>query len=447
MTMQGTETPHGRTAAGRREARARALAALADSIVAPGGKGMPPQAGALALGDIGRQGWNLLKGDLTFPAAVLLRSAMDTNERWMRAFVESHGVSIAPHGKTTMAPQLFDLQERGGAWAITVSTVQQAAVCRAFAFDRIIIANQVIGRAEIAYLFAELRASPELELYCLVDSLEGVERLAAGGAGLGINHRLNLLVEVGHVGGRTGARSIETAVAVARAAARHGFSLRGVEGFEGFLETGDRVDAFLASLVAVAAACGAEGLFAGPGPVILSAGGTVFYDRVPPGLGAPALGREVKVVLRSGCYLTHDSHLVEDAYQAMRARAPAGTLPQGRPAAALMVWALVQSMPEPGRTIVTMGRRDVGHDSGLPVPLLWFRPGLHGRPVAMPPGHHVSGLNDQHGYLTSGGESPIMVGDMIGFGVSHPCTTFDKWALLYVVDDDYAVVDAVRTFF
>jgi len=32
-------------------------------------------------------------------------------------------------------------------------------------------------------------------------------------------------------------------------------------------------------------------------------------------------------------------------------------------------------------------------------------------------------------------------------GISHPCTAFDKWQLIPVVDEEYRIVDVVRTFF
>lgn len=296
-----------------------------------------------------------------------------------------------------MAPQLLDLKERGGAWAITVSTVQQVVVCRSFAFDRVLIANQIVGRTEMDYLFAELHRSPHLELYCLVDSVAGVARLAEAGQRYGINRRLNLLIEAGHANGRAGARTVGEAVLVARKAAEYGFSVRGVEGFEGFLETEQLVDAFLAFLIEIAKACAEEDLFVPSEPIILSAGGSIFYDRAADGLKAAGLGRESQLLIRSGCYLTHDSLMVENGYRAIRARAPTGALPDGNPVPALMVWA--------------------------------------------------SGLNDQHGYLSGPADSPIAVGDLIGFGISHPCTTFDKWQVLFVIDDDYTVIDAVKTFF
>ena len=66
---------------------------------------------------------------------------------------------------------------------------------------------------------------------------------------------------------------------------------------------------------------------------------------------------------------------------------------------------------------------------------------------AMPPGHSITRLNDQHAFLRCPAGSPLAVGDLVGLGISHPCTTFDKWSLISVVNDTYDVVGAIRTFF
>jgi D-serine dehydratase len=416
-------------------------------------KGIPPRAAPVALGAVGKQGWNLLRGDLPFPLAVLSRSALEHNSRWMRAFIQANKLSIAPHGKTTMAPQLFRRQIEDGAWAITVATLQQLMVCRRFGFDRLLIANELIGSGDLDAIFGELAEAPGLEIYCLVDSLAGIERIAAAGRRAGQPARLQLLLEMGIAGGRTGCRTLADALEIARAARREGLTLRGVEGFEGILKETPAVDAFLDRISAAAAAIAQEGLFAADGPVILSAGGSAFYDRVAARFARCRLGGELRIVTRSGCYLTHDSVSYEQSYRAMRARAEAepgphpGSLPAGDLRPALMIWTRLQSRPEPGRAVLTMGRRDVGQDAGLPVPLLWYRRGLHEAPVAIGPGHGVAGLYDQHCCLDCPPASALAVGDLVAFGISHPCTTFDKWQVLYVVDDRYDVVDAVRTFF
>ncbi len=420
--------------------------------VAPTTKGWPALAGALPLGAVGRQGWNLLRQDLPLPAAVLKGSALGHNSRWMRGFLERFDVRLCPHGKTTMAPQLFARQLADGAHGITVATVQQLVVCRRFGVPRVLLANQLIGRQAIRTVIAELEADPTFEFLCVVDSLAGVRALEQELRENPLGRPVEVLLEGGVKGGRTGCRSLEDALAVAGAvAAAPELALVGVEGFEdvmgvGIEEAEPRVEAFLEFLVEIASACVQENLFA-PGPVVLSAGGSKYFDQVTRSFGAAELGRPVEVLLRSGCYFSHDSKVYSEAFGRLAERMPeVKELGDGlRPA--LELWALVQSTPEPGLAVATLGKRDVSHDLGLPLACQWYRPGLHHRPQDLGQGFEVRGLYDQHCCLAVPEGSPLQVGDLLSFGISHPCTTFDKWRLLYVVDDDYTVTEAIRTFF
>jgi D-serine dehydratase len=408
-------------------------------------KGLPPGA-SLRLGDVGGQGWNVLAGDMPMPLAVIRESVLKANSAWMSAFVTANDLKIAPHGKTTMAPQLFDLQIADGAWAITVATMQQLAVARQFGVKRVVLANQPVGRQEIAACFEALR-EPGFELYCLADSLPGVALLAAAAKAHGGTNPLRILVEIGFMGGRTGARTRDEALAVARAvAAAPGLQLAGFECFEGLISDTAGADRLLGEVVAVAVAAEGEGLL-GPEPMLLSAGGTSLFDRAGEAFNAAAFSRPVLKLLRSGCYLTHDSTTYVAAFQRIRLETSL-TLPPGGLEPALEVWAYVQSRPERGRSLLTVGKRDISFDSGMPVPLRWYRPGgAMARPEPMPPGHAVLALNDQHCHLGTPEESPLQVGDMVAFGIGHPCTTFDKWAVLMLVDDDWRVTGAIRTFF
>ncbi|MGE0719629.1 MAG: amino acid deaminase [Alphaproteobacteria bacterium] len=417
-------------------------------------KGIPFGVAPFPLGAIGGMGWNVLAEDLPLPLAVLKRSALDHNLDWMARFVARAGAVLAPHGKTTMVPALFREQLAHGAWAITVATVHQAAVARRFGVGRVLLANQLVGREAIRGALDMLREDPGFELYALADSVEGVERMAAAAEAAPIGRPLPLLLEIGYAGGRTGARDAAAAMAVARAvkAAEPFLTLAGVEGFEGLVsgktiaEAAVQVRRFLDDMVAMAAAAETGGLF-GSGPVILSAGGSAFYDLVVDRFRRAGLTREVLLVSRSGCYITHDSAMYRDFFAELRGRTPTTeALGEGlRPA--MEVWAYVQSRPEAGKVILTMGQRDVGVTGGLPVPVLHYRPGQSGAPVAIGPGHVVTGLNDQHCHMTVPPESPLALGDMVCFGVSHPCVTFDKWQVIPVVDDAYDVIAAVRTYF
>jgi len=417
-------------------------------------KGIPGNATAVRLRDVPHQGWNVLREDLPLPVAVLKQDALMHNSQWMRNFVGHHGVHLAPHGKTSMSPGLFDLQLADGAWAITLATPHQIQVARHFGYRRILLANQLIGRSAIEYVLGELNADPTFDFYCLVDSLQSVEQLVRGARRSRSLRSLSVLVEMGYPGGRTGCRTVAQGLEVARAVAAHPDALRlcGVEGFEGLIrkstpeETIHGVESFLGTVTELARSCEVGGLFA-DAPILLSAGGSAFFDLAVKALSQANLSRPSLVLLRSGCYLTHDSLMYTFAFDRMKIRSPEIAARGEGLRPVIEVWAYVQSRPEAQLAIAGLGKRDVSHDE-LPVPIAWFRPGSGAsRPSPMPPGHRTTRLNDQHAYLDIPADSPLAVGDMLGFGISHPCLTFDKWRVMHLVDADYAVVDSVRTYF
>jgi D-serine dehydratase len=336
----------------------------------------------------------------------------------MHGWCAERGLSLAPHGKTTMAPQLIRRQLEAGAWGMTAATVQQLAVMHAAGARRVILANELVDPGEIAWLERERAADPGLEVLSLVDSVESVAALDAR-----LQAPLRVLIELG--GTRAGCRTDEEARAVADAvAAAPRLVLAGVEGFEGTLGA-DRepatiaaVDAFLDRMRRLVEALDAHGAFAGVEEIVATAGGSALFDRVAERL---RFDRPVRVVLRSGCYLTHDDGIY----------ARSSPLPQLRPA--LELWARVLSCPEPGLAIAGFGKRDAPYDLGLPV-------------VRGAPSVRVEALNDQHAFLRDPGGA-LRVGDVVVCGISHPCTAFDKWSLIPVVDDDDVVIEAVRTLF
>jgi D-serine dehydratase len=424
-----------------------------DPLIDARTKGMPHAAGRLRLSEIGARGWRLLAEDLPLPVAVLRDSALVANSRWMTSFAAHAGAKLAPHGKTTMSPQLFARQMADGAWGLTVANVQQMGVALDAGVRRIFLANELVAAQDIAAVLAAMRAEPRLDVFVLSDSLEGVRRLSASVSLSPATRPLNVLLEIGYAGGRTGCRDLAAALAVARAvkAAVPGLVLSGVEAFEGLnqslpdSEGAANVAALLADVVAAARAVDAEGLFGGE-RVVLTAGGSAFYDMVTEALAGIGLSRPVELVLRSGCYLTHDAGLYERSFREALARSPAARAIGGGFQNALEVWAYVLSVPEPGRAILGAGRRDFGVDAGLPRPLKVFRPGHQG-PVEASGAWELVAVNDQHAHMTLPPADDLAVGDMIALGVSHPCSTFDRWRLMYVVDDGYRVVSAIQTCF
>ncbi len=400
-------------------------------------KGFPPIEGATPATLAGR-GLNVLAGDLFLPALLLRESALAHNLDVMHRWCDAHDVSLAPHGKTTMSPELFARQLAAGAWAITAATPSQVRVYRAFGVQRILLANELVETASVRWVADELAADPSFELLCIADSLEAVSAMERALEDRARPRRLGVLVELGLAGGRTGARTVERAAAVAEAIRRSDrLELAGVEGYEGIVHDGARVDGFLEELRALVDGLVQGGSFEGSDRIVVTAGGSVYFDRVAEILRAS--DPRIRVVVRSGCYLTHDDGLYDE-------HSPLGSGGSGpeRLTPALEAWGVVLSRPEPELALVGMGKRDVPYDAGLPVPLhARGRDGLRSVRRTM----EIADLNDQHAYLRLPPEDPLAVGDLVGCGISHPCTAFDKWRLIPVVDDGYTVIDAVHTFF
>ncbi len=401
--------------------------------------------------ETGAAGRNVLREELPLPACVLRRGPLERNLERFQRFSQVSGVLLCPHAKTSMSPALFGRQLAAGAWGLTFATCAQVRVAREHGVRRIFYANELVGATDIRYICGELRRDPGFEFFCLADSVAGVRLLAERVAQAGPGRPLNVLVEGGMAGARCGVRDVATAVRVAeavRAAGGH-LVLAGVEGFEGLArshQAGQReaqVRVFLAFLAEIAATLDARGLFDAD-EILLTAGGSSFYDLVIEALRAVRLSRPSRVVIRSGCYLTQDWGLYDRALADLHARTGSGQ-PDLEPA--MEVWAQVLSVPEPGLVILSAGRRDFGQDAGNPAALAHVPRGVaKGRPLAGA-GWEMAAASDQHAHMTAPPGHGVEVGDLVALGPSHPCTTFDKWRQIYLVDDDYTVTETIRTYF
>jgi D-serine deaminase-like pyridoxal phosphate-dependent protein len=417
------------------------LGVLRERPIEPTEKGFGSLRGRASAASLAAARLPLAEAGLVFPLLTLRESALASNLEAMAAYCARAGVALAPHGKTAMSPELAARQLAHGAWGITVASIGQMQVYRAFGFSRLLLANELTDATGIAWLAGELAADPGFEAYCYVDSPEGVAILNHVLRRHPAGRPLAVLVEIGHAGGRTGCRTDEQALAVAKAAQASGtLTVAGVAGYEGTIggssepQTLSEVAAFCRRLRGLADALG-EALGDGPAPRIVTAGGSAYFDVVTRELTAGGAA-PVQVILRSGAYLTYDHGFYGTVSPAGRGAAGAPAL---RPA--LELWARVLSRPEPGRALLGAGRRDVGFDAGLPVPLRVLG---HDARTA---GWAITGLNDQHAYLRLDAEADLAPGDVVGLGISHPCTTLDKWRVVVVLNDDDQVINAVHAFF
>jgi D-serine deaminase-like pyridoxal phosphate-dependent protein len=387
-----------------------AVAALRDEPLSWRHKGLPPDATSVA-DLIGRR---VPVDGFTSPVATLDGPAVERNLDRYAAFADAHDLLFAPHLKTTMAPQLAAAQAGRGAWGFTVANVAQARVMRAFGATRLLIAHGVVDPAAVRWLSAQ---QEQVEIFCWVDSVAAVEALAG--------HPIPVFVELGLSGGRTGARGVDAAVEVVRAVeATSGVRLAGVAGYEGTYGDSRSPDDLAAvrhhldELVRLADVVDAE---------TITAGGSAYPDLVA-SVFDEIEGSRIKI-LRSGAYVSHDhghyAHLSPFALEP-----------------ALRVWGAVISTPEPGLAFLNLGKRDVSYDLDLPTPVSVIRDGTE-HPVQS---LTVTALNDQHTYL-SDPDGEVRVGDWVACGISHPCTMFERWSALPVIDSEHKVTDLVRTFF
>lgn len=375
------------------------------------------------------------------PLVTLSEAAVAHNLETMRSWCEQAGVGLAPHGKTTMNQELWERQLAAGAWGITVATPWQLSVAIEWRIPRIMLANALVQTDALRYVAGAANAVTEVLVWA--DSLRAVEIMDTVLGALAPAERrrpLGVLVELGGSGGRTGARTVESALDIARAvAASPNLRLAGVAGYEGALaHTGDAaalesVRSYLRRIVELHDAIDDAGLYPEDEPVILTAGGSAYFDVVAEVL-APRRdargerGRAVEVLLRSGAYITHDDGFYSGITPLGRGDGNSGSF-----RSAIHGWATVVSRPEPGLALVDAGKRDFPYDEGLPIPQA-VRPfgGTTTHPIH---GATVTAMNDQHSFVSVPDGTLLEVGDVVRFGLSHPCTTFDKWRALAVVDD------------
>lgn len=419
-----------------------ALARLAEERVDHRFKGLPPDAAGLTVGELAAQRRNLFAEADGFTTPVLALSAerLEHNLALMETYAARHGLAFAPHGKTSMAPQLFHRQIEHGAWGITLAVPHQVRVAREFGIQRVFLANELVDASALRWIASELAADPDFRFVCYVDSVGGVELMDSALKGCPLP--VDVVVELGAGdGARTGVRTEAEARAVADAVARaHTLRLVGVAGYEGEVPRADpeRVRAYLRRLVALAAGLDGAGLLKDAAEIVVSAGGSAWFDAVAEVFEEiPELSLPVLKLLRSGAYVSHD-----DGHY--RRLTPFTRVPEeGALEPAFRLWAQVVSRPTAEQAFANAGKRDAAYDLDLPTAQVVRRNGVE-RPAA---GITVTGLSDQHAWLRTEPGVDVEVGDWIGLGLSHPCTSFDKWQLIPVAEADGTVVDYIRTFF
>ncbi|PTO92303.1 amino acid deaminase [Vibrio splendidus] len=387
--------------------------------------------------------YRLVDEDISLPVAIIKQSALTNNLNWMQSFADHHQVKLSPHGKTSMTPDFFRQQLENGAWGITVATPAQAEVAAMAGAKRIIMANQLVGKTNMA-IIEQLINEFDVDFYCCVDSSVNMQQLNQYFANT--KQTLKVLIEFGVPGGRCGCRSPQEVLELAQTIQdTPALSLAGIEVYEGVIH-GDNAEqdirTFLNQALTSVESLASDGLITGQ-PIITGAG-SAWYDVVAECL---ANLTDYLAIIRPGCYAIHDTGIYLDAQSKVlqRAQVNQGYACElgGDLESALEVWAYVISRPEPTKLVVGLGKRDVAFDAGLPIAERGYR---NGEAISVK-GLTSTAVMDQHTFVETDGSSEIEVGDMIAFSTSHPCLTFDKWRYIAISDDEHQVTKWVETCF
>lgn len=386
---------------------------------------------------------NILNEDVCLPAAVIKKSALENNIQWMQRYADTRGVSLAPHGKTTMTPWIFQQQQQAGAWAVGVGSAWQASVAMLSGVKRVLMVNQLVGKANMQLVASLKNEYPDVDYLCCVDSAANAKTLSDFFSAQ--NQKLDVLIELGVPGGRCGCRTSEQAMLLAQSVSElPGLQLRGLELYEGVLH-GDNPQPKIETLLgdAAALACRLERYV--KGEFILTGAGSVWYDVVCNIWLDAQKPANCRVVIRPGCYITHDAGIYKEAQDELMARDKVACSLGGDLVCALELVAMVQSVPESDRAVVNFGKRDSAFDAGLPQPVAHYR---QGKALEHPCDKiKTVGIMDQHAMLKLEADANVQVGDILVFSTSHPCLTFDKWKALLLVDEQYNVLETLETAF
>lgn len=404
--------------------------------------------GSGCLSSLTEKGWSILAEEVSLPIAVINENRLVKNAIWMQKFSDKAEVKLAPHGKTSMAPELFKVQLAQGCWGISLATVPQVINAAQHGIQRIILANQLVGKLHMQ-LLADLLSTSDLEFYCFVDSTENA--VALGEYFATRNIALNILIEVGVTQGRCGWRdpdNIKPLLEVIKQFPH--LKLCGVSFYEGVIhgnEAETKIRSFIASISRLVSKLYQENLF-DLEQVIITGAGSAWYDIVAQALMSSQSMRNINytAIIRPGCYLIHDTGIYQSAQDKIVQRSQLACDVSGELTSSLQLWAYVHSVPEPGLAVIGLGKRDVAFDAGLPTPEYFYRPGT-AKPISVDKSWQVVSIMDQHCMMKIADNTLLRPGDIICFSSSHPCLTMDKWRHIGLIDDNFVVNKTIETFF
>ena len=409
--------------------------------------------------NISKKKWNVLNQDVQFPILTINENKFKKNMFSMKKYADSNNVLLAPHCKTSMSPQLLNKIKINGCWGFAAANNQQVSVLLQMGIRKIILANLITNESNLVNLFALVKKYKNLsEIYICVDSIFGINLLKEISIKYQFKNNIKILIEVGLKNSRSGVRSITSLNLLADLINKlpRNFILSGILFYEGAAKKKNYLDSLRNVKKSINFAINCfdfliKNKLIKNNEYILSGAGSEFFDLVVYLFNKYKQRDKVKFIIRPGSYIAYGNGYYTDVLNNIEKRKKIFIKKKSIKATdlffpALELWSFVISQQDEGKAILNFGKRDVSFDLGYPIPLAIYRNKKLIKKINNKKDINIYKLNDQHAFIKYN-KFNLKVGDLVKFGVSHPCITINNWNTLYLINNKNVIIEALKTFF
>lgn len=410
--------------------------------------------------DIPNKKWNILKQDIQFPILTINENKFNKNLISMKKYSDANNVYLAPHCKTSMSPQLLNKIEELGCWGFTAANNQQLMVLLQMGVKKIILANLITNESNLLNIFELLKKHKHVsELYVCVDSRFGVNLINKISKKYSFNKKIKVLIEIGITNSRSGIRNLSALKSLIKSIVKlpPNFILSGILFYEGAAKSNNyqitlkKVKKIIMFGITCINFLARNNLIRND-EYIISGGGSEFFDLVVFYIRKFNKFKKTRIIIRPGSYIAYGHGYYMSVLKKLDIRKKILIKNKIYKASELFspsleLWAYIISQQDDGKAILNFGKRDVSYDLGLPIPLAIYRNSKLIKKIEKNNKIKIFKLNDQHAFIKFNKGFDIKVGDLLKFGVSHPCITLDNWNTLFMINSNYLIKEGIKTFF
>ncbi len=401
---------------------------------------------------------NIIKENIQFPILSIDKLQLIKNIRIMKNFAVKNNLSLAPHCKTFMSPQLINNHLKK-TWGLTISNNQQLSTIINLNVKNIIYGNLIVNEANlIQYLDIVKKYRKLTNIYYCIDSLFGLNLLIKVVTKKKYKFKIRILIELGTKNGRCGIRNFKSfkKIVISLNNIPKNILVSGLFFYEGAIKNSSlsKVSKKIMDLLQFTFRCHEELVYQNlykEKIKLISGGGSEYFDLVTKYFNKFNTKNDTKLILRPGSFIAYGHGYYEKKINNLKKRNIIKSVSDKNKfffKPSLLLWSHVLSINDNGIAIVNFGKRDVSFDLGNPIPINVYRNNkIYRNNETKPNNLNVFKLNDQHAFLKYNNKIRLNIGDLISFGISHPCITLDKWKYVFLINSKFDVIDVYQTFF